>query len=75
MRISPFTTESRTYNIVRIKATFEKCIEIPVEDDIDDAVDDVISKLDLSDFDYDYDEVGSRTELVDVYVGDEPWGR
>lgn len=59
--------ESTVYKI-RITATLEQYIEVPVEDDIEEAVDMAIENIDLGDFDYDYNIIGESTELV--YVRD-----
>lgn len=58
------TTCEFIYQKVKITATYEKIIEVPVEDDIEDAVDRAIGNIDLSDFDYDYNVIGEETELV-----------
>ena len=60
---------TRTCNIVKITATYEKILEVDVDEDFDEAVMSAIDDITLEDLDYDWEEVGEETELVYVKGG------
>lgn len=57
--------ESTVYKI-RITATLEQYIEVDADDDIEEAVDEAISEIELGNFDFDYDIIGEETERIYV---------
>lgn len=56
-----------TYQRVKITATYEKVIEVDVDEDFDKAIESAFDKIALEDLDYDYEELGEDTDIVYVY--------
>ena len=60
------TVCERTFNRVKVIATYEKIIEIDVDEDFDEAVMNAIDEITPDDLSYDWEELGEETELVYV---------
>lgn len=56
-----------TYQRVKITATYEKVIEVDVDEDFDKAIETAFDGITLEDLDYDYEELGEDTDIVYVY--------
>ena len=55
------------YKRVKVTAKYETYIDVPVEDDEYEAIEEVVDNLDLSDFDYDYEVMGEKSEIFMMY--------
>ena len=53
-----------TYQMVKITATYEKVIDVDVDDDFYDAINNVIDNITLDELDYDYEIIGEKAESV-----------
>ena len=61
------TESAYTYNKVKIIATYEKIIEIDVDEDFDKAIEAAFDDIALDDLDYDWEEIGEDTEILLKY--------
>ena len=55
-----------TYKKVKVIATYEKIIEVDVDEDFDKAVEAAFDDITLEDLDYDWEELEEESELVYV---------